>query len=202
VAAVARGSPSVQIVIFKHSDCKFHHLYGLNLVPELQNPATPELNQEQKYTKFPCDVKLSMDCVFLAVTLCSGEVKLLKMPPILNPMEPLAPAAEATPTPVPVAETKGSKKTAQAPQAAATIVPSVGSGVRDADSEVVRSEIDRFAFKDLPVQDLTINTFAARKRRQFIDPFVYVESTDDTENSHQNSTIAPPKESVVNSNPV
>ncbi len=75
-------------MVFKHSDCKFKHLYSLNCVPELANPETPELNVDQKYTKFPYEVKLSLDCVFLAVTLASGEVKIIKMPPILSPLEP------------------------------------------------------------------------------------------------------------------
>lgn len=63
-------------------------------MPDLQNPENPELNSEQKYSKFPFEVKLSLDCVFMAVTLANGEVKLIKMPPILNPLEPYV----ATPT--------------------------------------------------------------------------------------------------------
>jgi hypothetical protein len=57
-------------------------------VPELLNPETPELNSEQKYSKFPFEVKLSLDCVFMAVTLANGEVKIIKMPPILSPLDP------------------------------------------------------------------------------------------------------------------
>ncbi len=35
VTVVARGSPQVHILTFKHSDCKLKHSYSLNLVPEL-----------------------------------------------------------------------------------------------------------------------------------------------------------------------
>ena len=58
------------------------------MCPGLANQAEPELNEKQSYSKFPYEVKLSMDCVFLSVTLADGEVKVLKMPPILSPMEP------------------------------------------------------------------------------------------------------------------
>ena len=87
VAVVARGSPQVHILTFKHSDCKLKHSYSLNLIPELQNLETPELNNEQKYLKFPYEVKLSQEFAFMAVTLVSGEVKLFKMPSIYNPLE-------------------------------------------------------------------------------------------------------------------
>jgi len=76
----------VHIVVFKHSDCKFKHIYSFNMCPELANTENPEMNEKQTYSKLPYEVKLSMDCVFLAVTLCNGEVKLLKMPPIFNPL--------------------------------------------------------------------------------------------------------------------
>lgn len=33
-------------------------------------------------------MKLSIDGVFLAVTQLTGAVKLIKMPPVLNPLEP------------------------------------------------------------------------------------------------------------------
>lgn len=85
MAVAARGNASVNIVVFKHSDCKFKHLYAINFIPELANPENPELNPDQKYSKFPFEVKLSMDCSFLAVTLANGEVKVLKMPPLLSP---------------------------------------------------------------------------------------------------------------------
>ena len=82
----------MHIVVFKHSDCKFKHVYSFNMCPELANPETPELNDKQTYARFPYEVKLSVDCVFLAVVLCNGEVKLLKMPQIFNPLGEAPPA--------------------------------------------------------------------------------------------------------------
>jgi len=37
-AVVARGSPIVTIVCFKHNENKFHHLYSINTCPTLENP--------------------------------------------------------------------------------------------------------------------------------------------------------------------
>ena len=78
-------------------------MHSLNLIPELANPLEPELNHEQKYLNFPCEVKLSMDSAFLAVTTVGGEVKLFKMPAIICPLPldcnllPSEPAAVAQP---------------------------------------------------------------------------------------------------------
>lgn len=88
VAVAARGSPVVQIVIFKHNENKMRHLYTINTLPELPNFETPEMNPKQSYTEFPCKVKFSVDFNFLAVVTCSGSVHLLKMPSILNPLSP------------------------------------------------------------------------------------------------------------------
>lgn len=46
VAVAARGHAQVHIVVFKHSDCKFKHLYAFNLIPDLANPDQPELNAD------------------------------------------------------------------------------------------------------------------------------------------------------------
>lgn len=46
VAVAARGSARVDIVVFKHSDCKFKHMYSFNMCPDLANPENPELNEK------------------------------------------------------------------------------------------------------------------------------------------------------------
>ena len=83
----ARGSPIINILSFKHNENRLRRLYSINLLPNLANPEQPELNEDQTYLEFPYQVKLSMDGVFLAVTLMNGAVKLIKMPPVLNPLE-------------------------------------------------------------------------------------------------------------------
>lgn len=94
---VARGSPIVNILAFKHNENKLRRLYSLNVMPELANPETPEINERQTYHEFPSAVKLSMDGVFLSVTLMNGAVKLIKMPPVLNPLEGESKAQEIPP---------------------------------------------------------------------------------------------------------
>ena len=88
IVVVARGSPIINILAFKHNENKLRRLYSLNLLPDLPNPEQPELNEKQGYLDFPYQAKLSMDGVFLAVTLLTGAVKLIKMPPVLNPLDP------------------------------------------------------------------------------------------------------------------
>ena len=68
VAVVARGSPIVNILAFKHNENKLRRLYSINVLPDLANPEQPELNEKQSYLEFPYEVKFSMDGVFLAVT--------------------------------------------------------------------------------------------------------------------------------------
>ena len=53
VAVIARGSPIVNILAFKHNENKLRRLYSLNLLPELENPEQPELNTRQSYLDFP-----------------------------------------------------------------------------------------------------------------------------------------------------
>jgi len=46
VAVVARGSPYVRILAFKHSENKLHHLYNINMCPTLPNPDNLETNPD------------------------------------------------------------------------------------------------------------------------------------------------------------
>lgn len=45
-AVIARGSPFVKILAFKHYENKFTHLYNLNVCPHLPNPDSLESNPE------------------------------------------------------------------------------------------------------------------------------------------------------------
>jgi hypothetical protein len=44
-AIVARGSPIVSIVCFKHNENKLYHIYSINACPELENPDALETNE-------------------------------------------------------------------------------------------------------------------------------------------------------------
>lgn len=44
-AVVARGSPIVNILAFKHNENKLRRLYSFNILPELANPDAPETNE-------------------------------------------------------------------------------------------------------------------------------------------------------------
>jgi hypothetical protein len=85
VAVVARASSIVRILAFKHNENKLYHLYNLNVCPTLANPDSLDSNPEQSYLDLPSEAKLSPDNAFLVVTSFNGEVKLFKMPAIINP---------------------------------------------------------------------------------------------------------------------
>ena len=55
-AVVARGSPIVHIVAFKHNENKFHHFYSVKVCPDLENPESLETNEGQTYTCLPAEV--------------------------------------------------------------------------------------------------------------------------------------------------
>lgn len=77
----------MHILIFKHNENKFKQMYNIQgLCPTVANQEDPEATAGQTYDEFPFQVKFSLEGSFLAVTLFTGEVKLLKMPPILNPL--------------------------------------------------------------------------------------------------------------------
>jgi hypothetical protein len=44
LTVIARGSPIVKILAFKHNENKIYHLYNLNVCPNLVNPDNLEAN--------------------------------------------------------------------------------------------------------------------------------------------------------------
>jgi len=46
VSVIARGSPFVRILAFKHNENKLIHLYNLNISPALANPDNLEMNPD------------------------------------------------------------------------------------------------------------------------------------------------------------
>jgi len=86
VAVVARGSPVVSIVCFKHNENKLYSFYSLNTAPTLDNPDALEQNEGQTYLELPAETKLSLDCEFMSIISFDGAVKVVKMPEIIDPM--------------------------------------------------------------------------------------------------------------------
>ena len=85
LAVVARAHPVVKILVFKHTENKLYHHYSLNTCPSLTNLDQVDADPNFSYLDLPSEVKLSSDFAFLTVTTFSGEVKLVKMPAIINP---------------------------------------------------------------------------------------------------------------------
>ena len=113
LTVVARASPVIRILAFKHNENKLYHLYNLNVCPSLANPDNLDANPDQSYLDLPSEAKLSPDNAFLVVTSFNGEVKLFRMPAIINPtresdepvaanpatLQPPAPAGKGQPAP-------------------------------------------------------------------------------------------------------
>ena len=61
VSVIARGSPFVKILAFKHNENKLQHLHNLNVCSTLANPDNLEMNVDQTYLDLPSETKISMD---------------------------------------------------------------------------------------------------------------------------------------------
>jgi len=84
---IVRGSPVVNIIVFKHNENKLYNIYSLNVCPELENPDLLEKNDKQSYLVLPHSSKISLDGEFMQVTFFNGRIKLMKLPPILDPIQ-------------------------------------------------------------------------------------------------------------------
>ncbi len=139
-AVVGRASPVIKILVFKDNENKLHHLYNLNVCPTLANPDSLEANPDQSYLELPSEVLLSPDCQFLTVTSFNGDVRLIKMPSIINPVREGDEPVNATPIQPPPGG-KGQPAPAQ------TIAPP--SGAQEEKPIVLKPEIDAIPLQTL-----------------------------------------------------
>ena len=171
----------------------------------MANPEQPELNEGQTYHEFPYSVKLSMDGVFLAVTLMNGAVKLIKMPPVLNPLESDKPT-DANP---PAGSRDGKPPTSGGkgalPDRASQDLNSMNSFGEAEQTILLKNDIEKFGYEELDIANCLITTVPAREKSEFVDPFVYEEDKEATieepvaeikksvdNRSKQNTSVAEP----------
>jgi len=79
-AVIGRGSPEIKILCFKHLENMLYHFYTINMLPGVA------YMPEGGYADYPAECVISADCLFMAVTSYGGEVKLVRMPPIFDPL--------------------------------------------------------------------------------------------------------------------
>lgn len=79
VAVCARGSGHVNVFFYKNNESKLYHHYRVKVA----EPA--EAQEDTAADEYPRQVKVSADGLYVAVTLCSGEVLVLEVPPIPEP---------------------------------------------------------------------------------------------------------------------
>lgn len=87
ISVITRGNPYIKLLCFKHNENKLYLLYNINLCPHLPNPDNLESNPEQSYLELPAEAKISFDCLFMSVTSFNGDVRIIKLPPIINPLK-------------------------------------------------------------------------------------------------------------------
>ena len=111
----------------------------------------------------------------MAVTLLNGSVKLIKMPPVLNPLENEKPAEgqpgsrDSNPS-KPVTGGAGARNV---PERSSADMGSMNSLVQSEQEATVmlKNDIDKFPFEELQLDAVCINTIAAKKKSEFVDPF-------------------------------
>lgn len=54
-------------------------------------------------------------------------------------------------------------------------MPSLSLTTEPKAEEIVKNDLDKYSFTELNVSECLITTIAAKKRRTFVDPFVYKE---------------------------
>eukprot|EP00347_Sterkiella_histriomuscorum_P023831 403333237 len=165
VSVIARGSPIVKILAFKHNENKIYHLYNLNVCPTLANPDNLEMNVDQSYLELPSETKISMDFQFMSVTSFSGEVKLIKLPAIINPMR------DDEPTQAPPSQTPAGKNQPAAQQQ--TLSVNLSQQNLNEEKFNLKSEIDTLHLQNLDLATHLILKIEARKEQKFKDPFTF-----------------------------
>lgn len=55
VSIVARASPFVKVLVFKHNENKLYHIYNLNMCPSILNPDAIDSNPDQSYLDLPSE---------------------------------------------------------------------------------------------------------------------------------------------------
>lgn len=111
----------------------------------------------------------------------TGAVKLIKMPAVLNPLDDKASNQELPP---------GSRDSAPAKLAGARNVPerssadmgsmgSLGVTSEQENNIILKNDIEKFSFEELTLDAVLIDTIAAKKKSDFVDPFALDEEKKD-----------------------
>lgn len=153
-AIVARASPIISIIVFKNNENKFHHLYSINMLPDVDNADSLEENEGQTYDQLPAEVKLSIDAEFLSVTTYNGTVKIIKMPPVIDPIQN-----------EPIMENPG----VTTPQSSQNL----GSNIQQQDGIVIKAEIESIEHQDIDLATYLIASIPAKTEGKFDDPYKY-----------------------------
>ena len=162
-AIVARGSPFINIICFKHNENKLYNLYTLNTCPDLENAECLEQNPKQTYTMLPHSAKISLDGEFLSINSFDGRVRIVKMPPIIDPIqnEKVGEAQNTNPS--------GPGSSNQNFGGA----PDVSYNTDEAQGITFSGDLESIQHKDLELSEIQIANIPPMEEDKFEDPYKY-----------------------------
>lgn len=158
---VARGSPYIIIICFKHNENKLYHLYTMNTCPELDNPESLESNPGQTYTMLPSETKLSLDFEFMSITTFGGAVKVVKLPPVLDPLQNEKIQMN----------TDTQSKVSPSPELSASNTNA--NSATDLQAVTISGEIEGTEHQDLDLKSILIASLNPKEEDNFQDPYIY-----------------------------
>jgi hypothetical protein len=164
-AIIARGSPIINVVVFKHNENKMYKIYSINCCPELENPLHLEQNDKQTYNMLPCNSMFSMDGEFLHTTSYDGRVRVVKMPPIIDP---ISNEGKETTTENPPAGINTNSASNIQHQSRTYL----GSGSEEyLQGVTIKGELEGIVKSDLQLSDIMIADVPPLEKDNFEDPF-------------------------------
>jgi hypothetical protein len=114
---------------------------------------------------------MSLDGVFLAVTQLTGAVKLIKMPPVLNPLD-----NEKDKSPAEILPGGAAIKPGAAIRSSNEFGSTQSRDPSEAETTILlKNDIEKYDFEVLDLSKVLINTIPAKKKNEFVDPFTFEE---------------------------
>ena len=137
-----------------------------------------------------------MDGVFLAVTLMNGAVKLIKMPPVLNPLEGDTKSSDGPPVASSHSQSKppptSGKGAAERQSQDVSSMQSLANSGEGEQTILLKNDIEKFGYEELDLSKHLVTTIAAKKKSDFVDPF----AVDEEDKSAAQDDTPPPETSI------
>lgn len=133
----------------------------------------------------------------MAVTLMNGAVKLIKMPPVLNPLEGDTKSSDGPPVASSHSQSKppptsGKGAAAERQSQDVSSMQSLANSGEGDQTIVLKNDIEKFGYEELDLSKHLVTTIAAKKKSDFVDPF----AVDEEDKSAAQDETPPPETSI------